>query len=87
MSQTATALLPTASVPPKALCSYLEEPATKNHILHHQKAKRQNIRDLQRTSSLKTIYPLRSAMRICPPFRTSKIFTDLSEEQVASRVP
>lgn len=34
-----------------------------------------------------TLYPLRSAMRICPPFRTSKIFTDLSEEQVASRVP
>lgn len=34
-----------------------------------------------------TLYPLRSAMRICPPFRTSKIFTDLSEEQVANRVP
>lgn len=32
-------------------------------------------------------HPLRSAMRICPPFRTSKILTDLSDEQVARRVP
>lgn len=32
-------------------------------------------------------YPLRSATRICPPFLTSKILTERSEEQVASLVP
>ena len=32
-------------------------------------------------------HPLRSAMRNCPPLRTSKILTDRSDEQVARRVP